>query len=245
MHLRFLTITLILCVSFLTACSAAQPTPESNAEPTAVPTEAVTADTAKEAYPGPLTPDDNAYPPAEQASGAIDMSSYPAPDPNTGQIPALQPTTRYQIADVDHVLDILLGDKGSELSTRIIYEQAACTTTEGLGGPPKCAEGEAEGTQLEVLPSLGGEASFLRKNDTNLNDLPGNVELLGVFKVRADFKSEEYYPTGTYGLVIRSKTNNQVLALRVNPDGIVRVDYLFNPPDLGQPDLESYLKPVQ
>lgn len=240
MRVKFLTIVLILVFSLLTACSATQATQETNPGSSADPTEVVSAETAKEAYPAADVPATGAYPAAEVI--AVDLGSYPAPDPNTGVIAALPVTARYQNAEIDGILDVFIGDKGAELPARIAYSQFACTKAEGLGGAPKCADGEAEGTQLEVLPSLGAEGSFLRKNDENLKNLPGKVELLGAFKVKADYQGDEFYPSGAYGIVVRVKgDNSQVITLRVTANGIVRVDYLPAPTSMNDPDVEAYL----
>jgi hypothetical protein len=248
MRLKPISILLVFWMIFLTACASIEPTPDAGASTTAVPTEAVSADNAKEAYPGAVTTTDNTnpYPGADTAnsSDSIDLG-YPAPDPTTGEIPVLQPTTRFKVPEVDRILDILLANKGADLTAQLIYEQVACSTAGGKEAP-KCADGETDGTKLEVLPVTGGETSFLRKNDTSLKALPGNVELLGVFKVRPEVKAKNNFPLGTYGVVVRSKTDNkQIINLRITANGVVRVDYLSTPPDFGQIDLANYLKPAK
>ena len=248
MRLKPISILLVFWMIFLTACASIEPTPDAGASTTAVPTQAVSADNAKEAYPGAVTTTEstNPYPGAEPGNPSNNSDlGYPAPDPTTGAIPVLQPTTRFKVPEVDRVLDILLANKGADLTSLLIYEQAACSTASGKDAP-KCADSETDGTMLEVFPVTGGETSFLRKNDSSLKALPGNVELLGVFKVRPEVKAKQNFPLGTYGLVVRSKTDNkQIINLRITANGVVRVDYLSAPPDFGQIDLDNYLKPAK
>jgi len=240
MHVRSLSAILICCALFLTSCVSETATPQAGQDPTAAATEAVSADQAKQAYPAA---ENNQQAQPAQAAPSINPDGYPAPDPNSGLVPAQPAATRYQVKEIDQILDILLGDKAGELAARLQYQEAPCTKDAAVGGPPKCQGDEAEGAKVMVLSTTGTPANFLRKNDENLKNLPGNVELLGAFKVKDGFVSEAYYPAGAYGIVIRTKKENQVLTLRVNPDGIVRVDYMFSPPDLGSPDIEKYLKP--
>jgi hypothetical protein len=124
-----------------------------------------------------------------------------------------------------------------------VFIQAACTSDSGLGGPPKCASGEAEGTKVDVFPILGSEGSFTRKAEANLKDTLGSIDLKGVFKVVADFKAEEYYPAGDYGIVLAQPGGQQIYVLRVTKDGIVRLDNPVQLPGKEQPDLEQYVNP--
>src|SRR6186713_1243049 len=66
-------------------------------------------------------------------------------------------TTQTGIESIDQVLiAVSSGDAGS-LHSLIEFTNALCTQKEGLGGPPKCREGEVEGTPVEVLSFLGSE----------------------------------------------------------------------------------------
>jgi hypothetical protein len=52
------------------------------------------------------------------------------------------------VEEIDPVLEALAsGDKQALLSL-IEFTEAKCTHREGLGGPPKCEEGETEGTSM-------------------------------------------------------------------------------------------------
>ncbi len=194
---------------------------------------------ATEAYPVPTAVVATVnYPAPEQGSNP---AAYPAAE----QIPtALPGTSRYGVAKVDAVLDVLMGKKVDAIAALIAYELVPCTTKEGLGGPPKCEAGATEGTQVEVLPSLGAEASFMPKRDYTLTDLVGQVQLIGVFRVKADAKPEQYFPAGKYGIVLYQPSTKLWVSLRISDDGIARADMLQHMPDSSnQPDFDNYRQP--
>jgi hypothetical protein len=251
-------LTLFLATLLLAGCSTANATPAAQSTVTPSAPQAAPSATAAAIYPGPETTQpyppsntitDPAYPSSENnsllpAAPATPIpSSYPGPDGGVSSVQALPNTSRYGVDFVDKVLDSLLNDKGGSITSLVSYIKAPCTTKEGLGGPPKCAAGEADGTQLDVLPVLGMEGGFIRKSDTVLNDLPGQVELLGIFAVKTDFKPEQYYPAGNYGIVLRVKSTAQMVVLRVTSAGIVRKDLAAAFPDNSSPDLDTYIQP--
>jgi hypothetical protein len=221
----------ILIPSILTACAQVHPTQTPNPEQTNV-TNLPLQQTAKE-YPPPQAAEESYPSPDEQAL----QPSYPDP-----QVELLQTGTRYGIPEVDRVLDTLFlhPDQADSL---VVYTKAPCTTFDGLGGPPKCTESQNEGTIVEGIPVLGSEGQFIPKGSRGLTDIIGQTDLLGVFKVVEDFKSEEYYPAGQYGIVLTQKVTSTIVVLRLTPDGIVRLDFPTQIPGKEQPDLEIYLEP--
>jgi hypothetical protein len=115
----------------------------------------------------------------------------------------------------------------ADLHALLSFEMAPCTTAEGLGGPPKCREGEAENTQLEVLPSLGSEGSFVRRSELPADYLAGPFNLIAIYEVKADVVQEEYYPAGKWGIALSKldpSGTTLYYTLRVDDSGIVRVD---------------------
>ena len=222
----------------LTACMPAQPTVDL---PAVQGGSAPTAET-KDGYPAPTVP--TAYPGAQQA--APTDSAYPAAGSgNTNTLTALPASTTFKVPDVDRVLTSLFDGNSPALNTLIAYIQVACTKAAGVGGPPKCKDSEADGTKVDVLPTTGGQDSFLRKDDANLKDLRGSSELLGVFQVKAGAASDPANPSGAYGIVLGRKDPAQVVLLRVDASGIVRADYLLIAPTVGQLDIDHYLTPAQ
>jgi hypothetical protein len=235
-------LTTLLVIS-LTSCAQATLTATPTAEQPAA-TGLVTTATASPypppqkspiAYPQPQTVETEYPSPSEPTR----QSPYPGP-----QVEFMQAEMRFGIPEVDRVLEALYVSPDN-LDTLIVYTKAQCTKTSGLGGPPKCAAGQNEGTTVEVLPILGPEGHFILKGSHSLAELLGQTHLLGVFKVVEDFKSEDYYPSGLYGIVLTQQDNAAIIVLRLNQDGIVRVDFPDQIPGKEQPDLEVYLEPIR
>ena len=150
----------------------------------------------------------------------------PAPQPQ-GEPDAGYPLdTKTGIQEIDDILSAVSGD-ASELQSLVRFTTAPCTTADGLGGPPKCREGEADGTLVEVLPVIGGEGGFIRKEE--IGSWPGvdAGALYAIYRVSEDALREEYYPPGEYILVFMPDENGIATALRVAEGGIVRVDTLL------------------
>jgi len=241
----------VILVLVLAACSApAQSTAPSGAPSATAPASPQQATKitpqAQQNYPPPGTVTDTpASEPTVAPTEDIPPTPYPAPVEITPQttFDPLPDTTRYGVAKVDAILDVLLSGKSDAFPPFIVYTNAPCTTKSGLGGPPPCQGDEKDGTPVDVLPSMGTEGTFIRKSGDNLIDLPGYVQILGAFSVKADFKSEQYFPAGKYGLVLLVR-KTQMVTLRVSDDGIIRVDYpLQMPNSTNQPDLASMLQP--
>lgn len=136
--------------------------------------------------------------------------------------------TRTEIRDVDSVLAAVASGNPRELYALINYTVAPCTMAEGLGGPPKCAEGEEDGTLLEVLPILGSEGGFIRRSEIGNWQGVDVTGLYAVYRVSAGALNEEYYPPGEYIVFFVPRENEPAVALRIARGGIVRVDYLFD-----------------
>ena len=119
----------------------------------------------------------------------------------------------------------------------IQYTKVGCTNQDGLGGPPKCPEGVAEGTVMEVFPMLGPEGTF--SNPAEMENLLINTSLKGlyaVYRVTPGPNDEPYYPVGEYAMVFERDINDLPLPiiLRVQDGKIVRMDFRFgiSPEDL-------------
>jgi hypothetical protein len=137
-------------------------------------------------------------------------------------------TTRTGIQEIDTIIAAVATGDVSTLRPLIQFTAAKCTTREGLGGPPKCREGEAEGTLVEVLPFIGPEGGFLRKQE--IADWQGvNASgLYAVYQVSAAVSSEQYYPVGEQAVLLAGKENAPSTALRISKGKIVRVDTIFD-----------------
>jgi hypothetical protein len=150
-------------------------------------------------------------------------TSVPTPGP-AGDSHPLSTTTGIQ--DVDHVLEAVAGGDPGQVASLIRYTTAPCTKVEGLGGPPKCRDREADGTSLEVLPLISSEGSSLRKDE--IGKWPGIQEdaLYAIYRVSVNALNEPYYPAGEYMIVFTPGENGDITVLRVADGGIVRIDTL-------------------
>jgi hypothetical protein len=210
MSARSFLLGLLSSVLLLTACAPQAPEPVDTLVPvtdTAPPSEPVALPTLDPATETPV--------PATRGPGYYPLS------------------TRTGNADVDEVIAAVESGDPGRLRDLIRFTTIPCTRAEGLGGPPKCEAGEADGTPLEVLPFLGPEGHFLRKVD--LADFPG-VSVIGVYagyKVSDSAYSEESYPAGEYAVAFTGGENQPDVIIHIR-DGIVRIDYLYPPTSLDE-----------
>jgi hypothetical protein len=128
------------------------------------------------------------------------------------------------------ILRAMLGGSLDEQIAVIQYTRIACTTVEGLGGPPSCPEGVAEGTEIEVFPTLGSEGSFVAPE--NMQTFLNNSilkSLYAVYRVKPNPNIEPYFPEGEYAMLFERNLNDVSLpvVLRVVDGRIVRMDFSF------------------
>lgn len=157
--------------------------------------------------------------------------------------PAVETSPRTGIAELDNIIEVALGGDVDELRSLIQFTQTYCTYAEGLGGPPKCLSGQAEGTPVEVLPFLGSEGSFIRKD--NMHDWDGVqvASLYAVYEVSDSVFTDESYPRGEYAIVfIADGEQSSGITLQVRQGRIVRIDYGFtSPPEISESWVVRYL----
>lgn len=157
-------------------------------------------------------------------------------------------TNHTGIPDVDHVIDIVLARDLVAQVQLLQFSTLPCTYREGLGGPPKCLDGEAEGTEVEAFPILGPEGHHLRKEE--MADWAG-IQASDVYAVYRNTKqvySDEAYPAGEYAIMFTTDSENFYLTLQVTGGKIVRLDNNFGNPadiDLEQAASEIILAPQQ
>lgn len=137
-------------------------------------------------------------------------------------------TTKTGVTEIDSVLAAVASGDDEKLRSLIQFTDARCTRAEGLGGPPKCREGEEEGMPVQVLPILGPEGHFFYKNEIeawNGIDVSG---LYAIYEVSSNAFSDENYPAGEYAIVFIGNVNEPAITLQLRDGRIVRVDYLFD-----------------
>ena len=129
---------------------------------------------------------------------------------------------------IDQVLEAVANRDVESLRSHVEFTGALCTHQDGLGGPPKCREGEAEGTPVEVLPFLGGEGSFIRKEDIDNWTGVTASGVYAIYEVSPAVTSEQYNPVGKYVILLVGEENQPAVALRIGESGIARVDTIFD-----------------
>ena len=136
------------------------------------------------------------------------------------------------------MIAIILRNKTEEKVAQVRFSVAGCTKVMGLGGPPKCKEGQEEGTPVDYLPALGpGEGStILRNNIEDLLDFQVQSVYAAYRRIDKPF-TDHYYAPGAYGLIFNSspeEQSTQYIVVHANDMGqIVRLDYLpWNPEDV-------------
>lgn len=201
MNTKTLLLNLLVCLVVLSACA-----PAVSAEPV--------APTATEKPNVPMT----SVPPT--------ATSIATEEP---RLPEYYPlSTRTGIAGVDEVLTAVESGDAQSLRDLIRFTTVGCTNAEGMGGPPKCREGEAEGALVNVLPFLGPEGSFIYESDLP-NFLPMQVlGIYAVYSVSGSAYSEEAYPAGEYAVMFTTEEDQVFIVYQIR-EGIVRIDTVFSP----------------
>lgn len=149
---------------------------------------------------------------------------------------------RTGVDELDRVIQIVLDGDTIALRSIIQFTRAGCTFMEGLGGPPKCEDGEDEGETVEVLPFLGPEGHFLRME--NIESWVGidASDLYAVYVVSDSAFSDPIYPSGKYAIAFINEARFLITTLQIVEGQIVRVDStLGNPPMIRPDDVDMYL----
>jgi hypothetical protein len=149
------------------------------------------------------------------------------------------------VAELDAIIAIVLAGDTGALRSMLEFTRTHCTLAEGLGGPPKCLAGEPEGTPVEVLPFLGPEGHFIRKDDIESWQGLDVSELFAVYQVSDTAYTDENYPAGEYAIVFIDDTEAKAsITLQIDKGRVVRIDYAFGtPPGIRQDDVVKYLAP--
>jgi hypothetical protein len=154
----------------------------------------------------------------------------------TAQPSTAAPGSATGIAELDLLAEAILSNDVAARRELVRYTTAGCTTADGLGGPPKCDPGQAEGTPVDYLPVLGpGEGvPVLPEAIDDLLDFPVGT-LYAAFQRTDEPIRDIHYAPGEYGLFFTTgegETNVQFILVHADDQGyIVRIDYLACPVD--------------
>jgi len=103
-----------------------------------------------------------------------------------------------------------------------------CANVDGLGGPPPCPEGVAEGTALEVFPTLSSHGALIsREEATNMLVNLHVKSLYAVYSVEPNPNAEPYYQPGECAMLFERFINDMPIPVtfQVKDGRIVRIDY--------------------
>jgi len=138
------------------------------------------------------------------------------------------PDMRTGIKEIDHVIDVIM-DKDIEARLDLVqFGTTACTYTDGLGGPPNCEPGEADGTIIDSFPVSNGEGHFIRQdNIKGVFDFTVRG-LFAVYVVPEDAYHTDYWPAGEYGIVFTSEDGGyqHVITVLAEDGLIVRLEFI-------------------
>jgi hypothetical protein len=170
-----------------------------------------------------ITP--TAYVPEEQIPGLT-----ATPEPALGiEYP---PHWRTGIQEIDKIIDVVMSD---DIETRIElvgFTTSACTTGDGLGGPPRCNPEEEDGKIVEAFPVSYSEGTQVRPENIDKVMNFSVRGLLAVYRVPDDAYETEYWPSGEYGVVFSSENGDypHMIVLLVERGQIVRLDFVIGWP---------------
>ena len=133
------------------------------------------------------------------------------------------PDARTGIAHLDAIIDAVLANDLARVRELTHFAQVGCTTAEGFGGPPKCRKGEAPGTLVKAVPTLGPEGMALRDDDPSAGISAGDYRLVTAMRnVTESIRSEEWWLPVKYALVFGNADAPSAVILLVDDEGIVR-----------------------
>ncbi len=160
--------------------------------------------------------------------GLVACSPQVLPMPATETLaPAVSDATT-GIEAVDRVIAAVLSNDAAQVRSLLVFTSVGCTNADGLGGPPKCRAGEAEGTPVDVFPSLSVEGSHMRREDLEAW-VPINVSLVyAVYRVSDQAYTEPAFPAGEYAILFIGAEGDPAVIAQVTSAGIVRLDYILD-----------------
>lgn len=146
------------------------------------------------------------------------------------------------VDELDRIIQIVLEGDGQAIRSLVRYTMVECTSADGLGGPPKCKDGEVEGETVEVLPFLGPEGHFIRKEEIDSWIGIDATDIYAVYSVSVTAYSDPIYPSGRYAIAFINEAGFLITTLQIGEGQIVRVDSnLGNPPTIRLEDVDTFL----
>ena len=117
-------------------------------------------------------------------------TSTPVAEPTATALANSQGERRTGDPDLDAIIDAVEAKDASALRALLIFQTQACTTELGLGGPPKCLDGQADGTEVGVFAYSLCEPGWIRDDgiEAALTETLSNMpELYAAFRAPAGY----------------------------------------------------------
>jgi hypothetical protein len=157
-------------------------------------------------------------------------TSISSPEPEIG----FQEKAGYTgILEIDHIIETILTGSSEEEFQLLQFALLGCTHADGLGGPPKCQEGEEEGAEIEVFPFLGPEGHHMRRDEAaNWIGIPA-TGVYAVYSVSPEAYTDTNYPAGEHAIAFLTEREELMITIQVAEGKIVRIDNILgNPPTI-------------
>lgn len=141
-----------------------------------------------------------------EATSAATANATPSPIGTPTLLPILQgQATPKSVQDL--VVAVVAND-AARVAQMAKYQQVACTTTQGAGGPPKCSPGTAEGTVATVFPTGRCQGEWTEDARGAIAGLMAQpLQLYAAATVRPPVTDPEpYWPKGQYVVIFNAST---------------------------------------
>jgi DNA-binding CsgD family transcriptional regulator len=142
---------------------------------------------------------DDASPPASPSEPAATASPLPSPPPGATDIPEVNAI----------IADILAGDVAAVEARLQTFLEPCAADPQGVGSPPRCPDGVADGTAIETFRYLACERGYpgQQQDETLRRALEGPLELFAVYRSPAQPRFP-VLPDSAYSVVFRDGAGN-------------------------------------
>ncbi len=142
--------------------------------------------------------------------GASTPAPTRAPTDAPGDTPEPEPTSELSFTDLARIILRLARDNRIDLIEELArFSPVPCTTSvEGIGGPPQCREGEANGTPVNVMLAAACEGYYVREGELPFETFAlvatDGSPLYGIYRVTSS-NIAQGWPGATYVFVLRQQ----------------------------------------
>jgi len=161
------------------------------------------------------------------ATLTLTASPGPTETPAATETPDAEPR-RTGDAGLDVIIKAVEERDIATLAPLVVHPTVACTTAQGMGGPPKCEEGMPEGTEMQVFPFASCEGEWTRFGVQTVAQFAHRTAgLWGVIDVDQYWGSTDGWETPDTFLAFHTESPSEdfISYLEVADGRIVRASY--------------------